>query len=600
MSVDTKPTFAFAKVDDYNLLSARVSTAHADQRPGVTVHFFLAHIHSRLAAGLLLLLSFLSTPLRAQESSGRIEGVVRDSAGRPIEGVSVFLQQANDHRARYSKTNEGGAFLFSELPPGNYSLKLVKSGFRDLADESINLSAKEKKDCRFVMQADTTSSSSSASPSGVSGFQLDDRPSFTVAGISDVSGSGGHAAETRMRAGEVLAKDTLNLGASQPKETSGEKANHISPEAAGSESTLRDAVREHPTGFEPNHQLGSFYFRAQRFREAVTPLLAAYSANPNDHANAMELLDALTNSGQLEAAKDRAKQMIASGTRLSHEDEADFHRKLGDVEEKLGNPLEAVHEYESASRLNPSEENYFVWGSELLLHKAAAPAIEVFGKGAQLHPTSARMLAGLGAALFTSGSMEEAAQKLCQASDLEASNPAPYLFLGKMQEASSTALPCVEQKLARFAEQQPSNTLANYYYGLSIWKSQRGSGNSEAVGRAKSLLEKAANIDPKLDAAFLQLGNIEFAAGSFALAIDAYKKAIAANPEGAEAHYRLGMAYRRTGEEAKAQAEFDLFKQLDKTEAERVDRQRRELGQFLFVLKEPADHSKTSPTPQDR
>jgi len=195
------------------------------------------------------------------------------------------------------------------------------------------------------------------------------------------------------------------------------------------------------------------------------------------------------------------------------------------------------------------------------------------------------MLAGLGAALYTSGSADEAAQRLCQAADLEPANPAPYLFLGKMQEAAPGPLPCAEQKLGSFAQDQPANALANYYYALALWKQSRGSENSDALRHAEALLEKALTIDPKLDAAYLQLGNLHFARGSLPEAVAAYQKAIAANPAGSEAHYRLGLALKRIGEEAKAQSEFDQYKQLEKTEAAAVERQRREIGQFLFVLK---------------
>ncbi len=44
----------------------------------------------------------------------------------------------------------------------------------------------------------------------------------------------------------------------------------------------------------------------------------------------------------------------------------DLHKRLGDVEERLGKPVEAVHEYQSAAELNGTETNLFNWGSELL------------------------------------------------------------------------------------------------------------------------------------------------------------------------------------------------------------------------------------------
>lgn len=258
--------------------------------------------------------------------------------------------------------------------------------------------------------------------------------------------------------------------------------------------------------------------------------------------------------------------------------------------------------------LGRSEQNYFAWGAELLLHRAVAPALEVFGRGVRRHPDSPRMLSGLGAALYTSGSVEEAAQRLCAASDLDPTDSAPYLFLGEMQEASSTALPCVEQKLARFAGDQPENAFANYYYALALWKRNRGSENSDAWRQVEALLQKSLAIDPKLDLAHLQLGNLYFARGTFREAVAAYQEAVATNPTGSESHYRLGLTYKRMGEDAKAQREFEQHKELDKKEAAAVDRQRRELRQFIFVLKDqvlknqvlkdsPISHATSDPLP---
>jgi Flp pilus assembly protein TadD len=99
-------------------------------------------------------------------------------------------------------------------------------------------------------------------------------------------------------------------------------------------------------------------------------------------------------------------------------------------------------------------------------------------------------------------------------------------------------------------------------------------------------LEKAIVIDPKFDRAFMQLGNLRLSRGDLRQAVADYQKAIEIDPAAAEAHYRLGLAYRRIGDEAKAQSEIETYKNLDQASAAQVERQRRELGQFLFVFKE--------------
>ena len=107
--------------------------------------------------------------------------------------------------------------------------------------------------------------------------------------------------------------------------------------------------------------------------------------------------------------------------------------------------------------------------------------------------------------------------------------------------------------------------------------------------QAEALLEKAVAIDPQLGEAYLQLGILYSAWGDFEQAIRAYKQAIEVSPHLSEAHYRLGLAYKRIGEESKAQQEFQAHEQIEKTEAAAIERQRRELQQFLIILKdEPA------------
>jgi Flp pilus assembly protein TadD len=236
--------------------------------------------------------------------------------------------------------------------------------------------------------------------------------------------------------------------------------------------------------------------------------------------------------------------------------------------------------------MDPSEQNYFEWGTELLLHKADQPAVEVFTKGSRMHPDSARMLAGLGAALYASGSYEEAARRLCEASDLNPADSAPYLFLGKMQKSATALLPCSEEKLTRFVRQQPGNAWANYYYGIALWKHDRAVENSAGLQQAEMLLEKAAALDPKFGEAYLQLGILHFGRGRFEQAIRDYKKAIEVSPQISEAHYRLGLAYRRVREEVKAEQEFRVYEQMEKAEMAALESQRRELRQFLIILKD--------------
>jgi tetratricopeptide (TPR) repeat protein len=487
---------------------------------------------SALAAGLGISLFAVATRLGAQPPAQQtrpaitISGNVRDFAGAPVADASLSLQESGTSAYVSATTKSDGAFSFLVLRPGSYTLRAEKKGFPP-ATASVLVAEGEKKRIDLVLgespaksdspgpngakanegQANAAAAGSNAPKGSASAnMELTDKPSFTVAGVTDYTNVGGHGSDVKLRTSESLAKETAGLK---------------SPEPSLAGANTADAGKS----------------------GASTP----------------------------EAAR-----------------EADSHRLAGDRAEKSGDLLVAEREYEAAVRLDPSEQNYFAWGTELLLHRASRPAAEIFTKGASLHPTSARMLAGLGAALYANGAYAEAARRVCAASDLQPADPTPYLFLGKMEKAAPDPLPCAAEKLARFSHDDPKNPQANYYFALSLWKRAQRNESAQYIARTGSLAQAAINADPKFAEAYVLLGMVHGAGIDFARAIENYKKAIEINPQLAEAHYRLAQAYKRVGDEANSEKETQLYKEAEKAESDAVERQRREIRQFLIILKGPA------------
>jgi tetratricopeptide (TPR) repeat protein len=208
------------------------------------------------------------------------------------------------------------------------------------------------------------------------------------------------------------------------------------------------------------------------------------------------------------------------------------------------------------------------------------------------------MLVALGVAWYARGSYDQAAQCLVNASDLTPDNPTPYLFLGRMQSVEGTPSEESVERLRRFAELQPDSALANYYYAVSLWKQSANSADTrhdnEGSDRMELLLQKAVQLDPKLGAAHLQLGILYSQRKDFSRAISAYQKAIEVSPEQVTpesnetlevAHYRLAQAYLRTGDKARAQQELQLHNQLAKKTKEHIERERRDIQQFVISLR---------------
>ena len=261
---------------------------------------------------------------------------------------------------------------------------------------------------------------------------------------------------------------------------------------------------------------------------------------------------------------------------------ADAHARLGDAAERQGRSFEAVQEYQRAAELQPNEPHLFVWGAELLLHRAFEPAIEVFTKGHRLYPDSVRMLLGLSVATYDQGSTEQGVQLLLEACDLNPSDPAPYLFLGKLQEAEKIEPPGWTEKFRRFASLQPENAMAHYYYAVALSKQSPG---PEDFALVESELKRAIELDAKPGNAYLQLGILYSSKKDAPAAIRAFQKAIELLPFPDEAHYRLAQLYRQTGELEKARQEKALYDQTSQLKTKEAEQQRHEIQQFVYTLR---------------
>src|ERR1700689_2439170 len=390
------------------------------------------------------------------------------------------------------------------------------------------------------------------------GMEFADKPDFAVAGVTDWTAVGGHGSDSSLRTSEALTREALTLKA--------EDSGDVKP-GNESESRLRADLAGAPGSFAANHQLGAFYLHAGRYRESIPLLQAANQIDPANHGNEYDLALALQQAGDFPQAREHVRKLLAQ------QDNADWHRALGELDEKMGDPLAAVHEDEQAVRLDPSEQNYFAWGSELLLHRAVWQAAEVFRNGAKAYPKSARMLTALGTAQFAGALYEDAATTLCAASDLNPTDPQPYLFLGRIDMAAPKPLGCVAPRLARLVEEQPQNSLASYLYAMTILKSLESTPDLKALQQAETLLNRAVTIDPKCADAYLQLGILAFSQHQNEKAIGYYTRAIEAQPQLGEAHYRLGVAYDRIGEPEKARQEFQLHDELEKQQGATGERQ---------------------------
>jgi tetratricopeptide (TPR) repeat protein len=223
-----------------------------------------------------------------------------------------------------------------------------------------------------------------------------------------------------------------------------------------------------------------------------------------------------------------------------------------------------------------------------LIHQTLEPAIEVFRQGAERYADSPRMAIGLGMAYYSLGKYDDAVKSLLRAADLNPADPRCYPFLSRAYDSSPSQAEEVIERFRRFAELQPENGQAVYYYAMSLWKGKRAQDPSLDLSQIEVLLKKAVALDPGLAEAHLQLANLYSDQRKYAESVPEYLRARELNPDLADVHYRLAQAYVRVGEKDLAQDEFKVYQGLRAKHLSDLDRQRAEIRQFVYSEKQGA------------
>jgi len=194
----------------------------------------------------ILTLCVILAPLtRAQSPSGSsgatVQGIVRDSLHTPVAGAEVHLQLNGEPQPLNTFTDSKGAFKFSALRKGNYSLRAEMSGKGKAAVSSVVLEQDETKTLDLTLSTEE--------------LTFFDKPTFSVAGVTDTTNLGGHGSDTAVRTKEALAKATVSL------RTSSSGSFQSSEHSAEREDILRATVAREPDNFEANHRLGALLVR---------------------------------------------------------------------------------------------------------------------------------------------------------------------------------------------------------------------------------------------------------------------------------------------------------------------------------------------------
>src|SRR5437016_5514640 len=97
---------------------------------------------TRVSVVALAILSVLSTRILAQTGTGAIAGVVKDTTGAVLPGVTVeATSPALIEKTRTAVTDAQGQYKVLDLRPGTYTVTFTLTGFNTVKREGIELSS---------------------------------------------------------------------------------------------------------------------------------------------------------------------------------------------------------------------------------------------------------------------------------------------------------------------------------------------------------------------------------------------------------------------------------------------------------------------------
>jgi len=111
--------------------------------------------HCCYAASLLIMLVFVScAPVYGQgaTASATVAGTVTDSSGAVVEGATVTVTSQATAVTRTTVTSSIGLYRFDAMPPGSYTIRASKSGFRIATAPSVELQVGATTTRNFVLE----------------------------------------------------------------------------------------------------------------------------------------------------------------------------------------------------------------------------------------------------------------------------------------------------------------------------------------------------------------------------------------------------------------------------------------------------------------
>ena len=340
-------------------------------------------------------------------------------------------------------------------------------------------------------------------------------------------------------------------------------------------------------------QIGGLLASAGMPSQAAAEFERAVQESPPRAELLYDLALAQFNAGQADAALASAQRARATA------DSADIESALGDIEEKRGDSLAAVHSYQAAVRLDPDSEQYrMALGLELLQHQTYKAALAVFQNAVQRFPSSARMHIALGITDYLLEDYNGAAKDLMAAGSAGNGGAFAYQYLGETQlEQPGSPAPAAVAQLCRYSSAHPQDGKLMAYCGALMARVDHDRGKPAPAPHAMRRLQAATQLVPNDPVARCELGKAYEERKQWTAAEENLEACARLTPDSPEVHYRLARVCAALKDQACAQHEVKLHDAaVQKVVSANAGRDRT-LRKFLYTLKAGDARKSGSPVP---
>lgn len=223
---------------------------------------------------------------------------------------------------------------------------------------------------------------------------------------------------------------------------------------------------------------------------------------------------------------------------------------------ELGRYDEALAANRQARERDPRNPSYVYNAGLIYLNQGALQRGELeFREGLQHFPQSALLHQGLGEILLKLNRFGEAEVSLNRAAEISPKGPSVYVVIARLQYAVGDG-----EKLGTAASRavalDPGNYLACFYYGAWLMQYQHQD------KRGAEYIRKSIDLQPRFVQGLKMWGRMVSHEGGWAEAVRIYEQAVAVDPSDEQLFYLLSVAYRKLGEDQKADRALEQYRKL--------------------------------------